>query len=96
MENIETQIVEEQVPETEQPKEKKKRGPKGPSKYKDGGSHNDPNSPWYQPKCGKGNGDRKDAKSKKGPSISIKLSEYNELIIYRDRYLQMVNLVNKN
>jgi hypothetical protein len=71
---------------------KKKPGPKEPTKYKNGGAFRDPNSPYYRPGCGKGNGLRK-PKPPKEPKITITLKEYNELVVYKDRYNQMLNLL---
>lgn len=72
--------------------EKKKRGPKKPSKYPLG-AFKDPNSPWYRPGCGKGNGERKAPKKEPIPKITITLKEYNDLIVFKDRYNQMINLI---
>ena len=99
MENLNTiDLIENDETENdvidEQPKEKKKRGPKKPSKYPLG-AFKDPNSPWYRPGCGKGNGVRTVPKKIPEPKITIKLKEYNDLIVYKDRYNQMVQLLNK-
>ena len=90
MENLNTIDLNEKINEENQ--EKKKRGPKKPSKYPLG-SFNDPTSPWYRPRCGKGNGIRKAPKKEPEPRITISLKEYNDLIVFRDRYNQMVNLI---
>lgn len=101
MENLNTielieneEIIQEVIPPVEEVKDKKKRGPKKPSKYPLG-AFKDPNSPWFRPGCGRGNGTRTKPKKIPEPKITIKLSEYNDLIVYKDRYNQMVNLLNK-
>ena len=92
--NGETQNIENNVID-EESKETKKRGLKKPSKYPNGGSFKDKDSPWYRSGVGKGNGVRTVPKKIPEPKITIKLKEYNDLIVYKDRYNQMVQLLNK-
>lgn len=97
MENLNIENIKNENPIEEnilEEKPKKKRGPKKPSKYPLG-AFKDPSSPWYRSGCGKGNGIRKNPKKEPEPKITITLKEYNDLIVFKDRYNQMVNLISK-
>lgn len=67
----------------------KKRGPKGP--HYENGCRNNPNSKSYRKNNGAGRGKIKEKTYKNKVYQRITIVEYNELIDFKNKYLELLN-----
>ena len=79
----------EQPEQPEQPIIKKKPGPKKPTF--EGGCYRNPAAKSYRPNLGQGKGTIKSKQYKNKIYQRITLVEYNELIDYKNKYLELMD-----